>query len=127
MSYSDRRAANFFWWVRRWRLWVYEDFLVLRCVSFWKYCGVMSDSMCLRLCSYVLLFCYIGSRHAVSPKLGLSGPRTDINSFLPILNRSEQFEENVHFRSFSFISGHSIGHFIRHLMALRPSLRLYQS
>ena len=21
MSYSDRRAANFFWWVRRWRLW----------------------------------------------------------------------------------------------------------
>ena len=70
---------------------------------------------------------YIGSRHAVSPKLGLSGPRTDINSFLPILNRSEQFEENVHFRSFLVIPGHSIGHFIRHLMAPRPSLRLYQS
>ena len=46
---------------------------------------------------------YIGSRHAVSPKLGLSGPRTDINSFLPILNRSEQFEENVHFRTFLVI------------------------
>ena len=46
---------------------------------------------------------YIGSRHAVSPKLGLSGPRTDINSFLPILNRSEQFEENVHFRSYLVI------------------------
>ena len=45
----------------------------------------------------------LGSRHAVSPKLGLSGPRTDINSFLPILNRSEQFEENVHFRSFLVI------------------------
>jgi len=24
---------------------------------------------------------YIGSRHAVSPKLGLSGPRTNINCF----------------------------------------------
>ena len=46
---------------------------------------------------------YIGSRHAVSPKLGLSGPRTDINTFSPILNRSEQFEENVHFRSFLVI------------------------
>ena len=39
----------------------------------------------------------------MSPKLGLSGPRTDINSFLPILNCSEQFEENVHFRSFLVI------------------------
>ena len=34
---------------------------------------------------------YIGSRHAVIPKLGFSGPRTNINSFRPILNRSEHF------------------------------------
>ena len=33
----------------------------------------------------------IGSRHAVIPKLGLSGPRTNINTFRPILNRSEHF------------------------------------
>ena len=47
---------------------------------------------------------YIGFRHAVSPKLSLSRPyMTDINSFLPILNRSEQFEENVHFCTFLVI------------------------
>ena len=34
---------------------------------------------------------YIGSRHAAIP------------IWLPILNRSEQFEENVHFRSFLVI------------------------
>ena len=31
---------------------------------------------------------YIGSRHAAIPKLGLSGPMTNINCFWPISNRS---------------------------------------
>ena len=45
----------------------------------------------------------IGSRHVMILKLGLSGPRTNINTFRPILNHSEHFEKNVHFRSFLVI------------------------